>query len=319
MGAMADLGALVALVRNAPGLLGKHDLEVVNGLDPSLDGDDGALIPHGDGFFVVCGEAISPPFLLADPYGAGSAAVVTNVSDVRAMGARPHGIVDMLVSPDKDHANRVLEGLRWAADKLGVPILGGHLTLGHQPALSASATGFTKAPLRASNAKAGDILLAAFATDGRYMSDANDFFTALHDRDDDALKTDGEALVEVAEQGFCDAARDISMPGIAGSLLQMAEGANVGARLDLDAIPRPHGVPIERWLLTFPSFGFLLAAPEQHAQEAIDAFARRGLACAACGTFDATHTLKLRLGATSELAWDLTQQPLTGLSPSAGA
>ena len=134
---------------------------------------------------MVCGEAISPPFLLADPYGAGSAAVVTNVCDVRAMGARPHGIVDMLVSPDKDHANQVLEGLRWAADKLGVPILGGHLTLGHAPALSASATGFTKAPLRASNAKPGDILLAAFATDGRYMSDANDFFTALHDRDDD--------------------------------------------------------------------------------------------------------------------------------------
>jgi selenophosphate synthetase-related protein len=171
---MSDLDDLVALVRTAPGLLGKRDLEIVSGLDPSLDGDDGALIAHGDGFFVVCGEAISPPFLLADPYGAGSAAVVTNVSDVRAMGARPHGIVDMLVSPDRAHADRVLEGLRWAADKLGVPILGGHLTLGHAPALSASATGFTRAPLSAANAKPGDILLAAFATDGRYMSDAND-------------------------------------------------------------------------------------------------------------------------------------------------
>ena len=94
------------------------------------------------------------------------------------------------------------------------------------------------------------------------MSDANDFFTALHDRDDDALKTDGEALVEVAERGLCHAARDISMPGIAGSLLQMAEGANVGARLDLDATPAAGRRPIERWLLTFPSFGFLLAAPE---------------------------------------------------------
>src|ERR1044072_4392797 len=115
MAAMAELDALVALVITAPGLLGKRDLEVVNGLDPSLDGDDGALIPHGDRFFVVCGEAISPPSLLADPYGAGSAAVVTNISDVRAMGARPHGIVDMLVSPDQEHANRVLDGLCWAA------------------------------------------------------------------------------------------------------------------------------------------------------------------------------------------------------------
>jgi selenophosphate synthetase-related protein len=109
------------------------------------------------------------------------------------------------------------------------------------------------------------------------------------------------------------------MPGIAGSLLQFIEGANAGAHLDLDALPKPEGVPIERWLLTFPSFGFLLAAPERHAQQAIDTFTRRGLAAAACGSFDATRTLTLRRGQATELAWDLTQQPLTGLSPSAGA
>ena len=179
MAAMADLDALVALVTTAPGLLGKRDLEVVQRLDAGIDGDDAALVAHGDGFIVICGEAISPPFLLADPFGAGSAAVVTNVSDVRAMGARALGVVDMLVSPDKAHAEAVLDGLKWASDRLGVPILGGHLTLGHAPALSASCTGFTKAPLRATAAKPGDVLLAAFAIDGRYMSDANDFFTAL--------------------------------------------------------------------------------------------------------------------------------------------
>src|SRR5690349_12128299 len=128
---MAAMEDLVALVTTAPGLLGKRDLDLVR--DLADDGDDAALIPHEDGFIVTCGEAISPPFLLADPFGAGAAAVVTNVSDVRAMGARPHGIVDMLVSPDRDHAQRVLEGLRWASDQLGVPILGGHLTLGHAP------------------------------------------------------------------------------------------------------------------------------------------------------------------------------------------
>jgi selenophosphate synthetase-related protein len=235
------------------------------------------------------------------------------------MGGRPLALVDMLVSPDRAHAERVLDGIAWAADLLGVPVVGGHVTIGHAPALSASCTGSARRPLRSSAAAPGDVLLAAFALDGRWMSETQPFWTSLHDRAPELLREDGETLVEVAERGLCHAARDVSMPGIAGSLLQMAEGANVGARLDLDAIPRPHGVPIERWLLTFPSFGFLLAAPEQHAQEAIDTFARRGLACAACGTFDATRTLTLRLGATSELAWDLTQQPLTGLSPSAGA
>ncbi len=308
---MGLMDELVAAVRTAPGLLGKRDLQVVKRL--GVDGDDAAAVPHGDGYLIVCGEAMSPPFLKADPFGAGAAAVVTNVSDVRAMGGTPLAIVDMLISPDAEHANTVLDGMTWASGKLGVPIVGGHLTLGHEPALSASCTGFAKRPLRASNAQPGDTLVAAFATDGRWMSETQPFWTSLHDRADDLLRTDGDALVEIAEAGLAHAARDVSMPGIAGSLLQMIEGAGCGANLNVEAIPRPDGAPIERWLMVFPSFGFLLAT--RRPADVLDVFARRGLAAAVCGSFDDTRVLRL-----NELpAWDLNETPLTGLSPSAGA
>jgi hypothetical protein len=312
---MPDLDALVAAVRSAPGLLSKRDLQLVRRL--GIDGDDAALVPHGDGFLVLCGEAMSPPFLEADPFSAGAAAVVTNVSDVRAMGGRPLAIVDMLVSPDHAHAQRVLDGIAWASEKLGVPVVGGHLTIGHEPALSASCTGFARAPLRASSARPGDALVAAFAIDGRWMSETEPFWTALHDRDPASLRTDGDALVEVAEAGLAHAARDVSMPGIAGSLLQLIEGAGCGATLDVDAIPRPAHAPLERWLLTFPSFGFLLATTDP--ARTCEAFARRGLAAAACGTFDDTRVLRLASGGETRPAWDLAATPLTGLSPSAGA
>jgi selenophosphate synthetase-related protein len=312
---MPDLEAVVAAVRSAPGLLGKRDIKVVERLGASIDGDDAALVPHRGEYLVICGEAISPPFLRADPFGAGSAAVVTNVSDVRAMGGRPLALVDMLVSPDREHAERVLDGIAWAADLLGVPVVGGHLTIGEEPALSASCTGVASKPLRAANAKPGDVLLAAFALDGRYMSDTRPFFTALHDRSPHQLRDDGEALVEVAENGLCHAARDVSMPGIAGSLLQMIEGAGCGALLDLDRLPRPDGTGLERWLLTFPSFGFLLASPPEHAEAARAPFTRRGLACAACGVFDDTRVLRLRSDGAEAPAWDLAAAPLTGLAP----
>ncbi len=316
---MSDLKALVEAVRSAPGLLGKRDVRIVERF--GIDGDDAALIPHGDGFLVVCGEAISPPFLAADPFGAGTAAVVTNVSDVRAMGGRPLAIVDMLVSPDREHADTVLDGIAWASERLGVPVVGGHVTIGHDPALSASCTGVARAPLRGSAAQPGDTLLAAFAIDGRYMSATRPFFTALHDRTPEQLRDDGEALVEVAEAGLCHAARDVSMPGVAGSLLQMLEGAGCGAVLDLDRLPRPDGAPLERWLLTFPSFGFLLAARPENAEAVAWAFTRRGLACAPCGEFDRTRVLRLRRRGAEAPAWDLARTPLTGLggSPSAGA
>jgi uncharacterized protein len=318
---MSDLEALAQAVRSAPGLLGKRDVQVVERF--GVDGDDAALVPHRGEYLVVCGEAISPPFLEADPYGAGSAAVVTNVSDVRAMGGRPLALVDMLVSPDRQHADTVLDGIAWASELLGVPVVGGHVTIGHPPALSASCTGVATTPLRGNAARPGDVLLAAFALDGRYMSDTRPFFTALHDRPPERLRTDGEALVEVAEQGLCHAARDVSMPGVAGSLLQMIEGAGCGAVLDLDRLPRPGDAGLERWLLTFPSFGFLLAARPEHVERATAAFTDRGLACAACGAFDDTMTLRLAAGGAEAPVWDLARTPLTGLgpagSPSAGA
>jgi selenophosphate synthetase-related protein len=320
---MPDLQALVAAVRSAPGLLGKRDISAIERLGGAIDGDDAALVEYRGEYLVVCGEAISPPFVRADPFGAGTAAVVTNVSDVRAMGGRPLALVDMLVSPDRAHAERVLEGIAHASDLLGVPVVGGHLTIGEEPALSASCTGVAKAPLRAAAARPGDVLLAAFALDGRYMSASRPFFSALGDRAPERLRDDGEALVEVAEAGWCHAARDVSMPGIAGSLLQMIEGAGCGARLDLDRLPRPDGAPLDRWLLTFPSFGFLLAAPEAHVGAACAAFTRRGLACAPCGTFDDTRVLRLATGGSEAPVWDLAGTPLTGLgragSPSAGA
>jgi selenophosphate synthetase-related protein len=312
----AELEALAAMVRTAPGLLAKRDLELLAKLDSDIDGDDAALIPHGDEHIVVCGEAIAPGFVASDPRAAGAAAVVTNVSDVRAMGGRPLAIVDMLVSPDREHAEAVLEGLRSASRLLGVPIAGGHLTLGHAPALSASCTGVVRTPLRGSAARPGDVLLAAFSLEGSYLNDDGTFFSSLRARSPELLRTDGEALVEVAEQGLCHAARDVSMPGVAGSLLQMIDTAGCGAVLDVEQLPRPGETPLARWLLTFPSFGFLLAARPEHVEAARSVFTRRGLACAPCGEFEEGRALRLAAGSSSVEVWDLMRDPLT--RPAAG-
>jgi uncharacterized protein len=310
---VVDLDAVAARLRAFEGLRGKRGLRLVHGL-PGLDGgDDAALIPHGDGFLVVCAEAISPALLAADPFAAGVAALVTNVSDVRAMGGRPLAIVDTLVSPGEEHAARVLEGLAWASRLFDVPVVGGHLTLGHPPALSAACTGTATRPLRAASARPGDVLLAAFCLEGAYRGDLG-VFTSLRDRAPERLRDDGEALVEVAEAGLCHAARDVSMPGVAGSLLQLLELAGCGATLDLDRLPRPPEVPVEPWLETFPSFGFVLAATAETAAAACAAFTRRGLVCAACGSFDDSRRLRLSSGGGEATVWDLAAEPLTGLA-----
>ena len=289
---MPELEQLAASVRAAPALQSKRELAVLRRLPGVADGDDAALVPHAGAFLVVCGEALHPAFVRSDPRAAGAAAVVTNAADVRAMGGRPLALVDMLVSPDRAHAEAVLDGLAWAAGLLGVDVVGGHLTIGHEPALSASCTGVAERPLRSRDARPGDALLAAFALEGQYRGDTS-FFSSLRDRPPERLRDDGEALVELAASGLCRAARDISMPGTAGSLLQLVEAAGCGATLDLERLPRPAQVPVARWLMTFPSFGFLLAVPPEHAAEAAEPFVQRGLACAECGRLDDSGVLRL--------------------------
>jgi selenophosphate synthetase-related protein len=314
---MSDLEKLAETIRAAPAMAAKRELALVRRLGTQLDGDDGAAIAHGGEYLILCGEAILPAFVRSDPHAAGAAAVITNVSDVRAMGGRPVGLLDMLVSPDRAHAEAVLDGIVWAAGLLGVEIVGGHLTLGHEPALSATCTGIATRPLFARDATPGDDLLAAFSLEGRYTPGTT-YFSSLRDRDPRSLKDDGEALVEVAESGCAHAARDISMPGIAGSLLQMLETAGCGATLELERIPRPADVPIDRWMLSFPSFGFLIAVPPGRAAEAAGPFERRGLACARCGRLDDSGVLRLAASGETAQVWDLGAEPFTQLRSDRG-
>jgi hypothetical protein len=309
---VADLARFAEIIRTAPGLLSKRELALIAHVLPRIDGDDASVLQLGDGRVVVAGEAIVPWLVESDPFAAGAAAVVTNVSDIRAMGGRPRALVDTLVSPDRGHAERVLEGLAWASELLGVEVVGGHLTLGGPPALSAFCTGVVTTPLRASGARPGDTLVAAFCLEGRYDGTAP-FFSSLRERSAEQLRDDGEALVEAAERSLAHAARDVSMPGVGGSLLQLLELAGCGATLEVERLPRPQGVPLERWLVTFPSFGFVLATSPQHADATCQLFRTRGLAADTVGQVDDTRVLRITAGREAATVWDLAREPLTGL------
>jgi selenophosphate synthetase-related protein len=101
------------------------------------------------------------------------------------------------------------------------------------------------------------------------------------------------------------------MGGLFGSLLMLLEASNVGARLDIAAVPRPPGVDPTRWLLTFPSYGFLLSVAPGRRDEVLAAFAARELAAAVVGSVDASRALVLSAQGETELAWDLSCDGLT--------
>ena len=313
-----NLSALAASVRDHPGLRGKRDLAAV-AATLGGDGDDAAVVPDGDGHLVMAAEAIWPPFVAAQPRVAGVAGVVTVLNDLAATGARPIALLDCLVAASGDVAREILEGLRIGAALYGVPVVGGHATVEASagPGLSTFAVGRARAPLSARNARPGDAVCLAACVEGEMVSGPEGlFFSHLRGPRRDRAAADLLLLADAADAGEAWAARDVSMPGVAGSLLQFCESAGgLGCALDLDALPVPPGVPLGEWLLCFPSYGFLLAGdPDALAAR----FGAAGLTLARVGTLDGTGALRLRAGGREEPVWDLSTEDLTGLRPPAG-
>src|SRR5437867_5893708 len=260
------LGAIVAAVRRHPGIRNKAPLVLVADVLGWSDwrggpGDDGAVVAAGDATLVVGGEALWPPFVDADPFAAGVAAVLANVNDLAAMGAVPLAVVDTIVASEAT-ARRALEGMHHASALYQVPVVGGHLTI-HDGPPAVSAFGLGWAPsghvLSATHVEAGQHLLLACCTEGEMRADFP-FFGSFAARGE-GLGGDVRTLAVVAGSGAAVAAKDVSMAGLVGSLAMLLECNRLGVTLELDGLPRPDGIALADWLVCFPCFAFLLCAP----------------------------------------------------------
>jgi selenophosphate synthetase-related protein len=319
---VADLADLAERLRSLPGVRAKADIGLVAEVLGDGDwyagpGDDGAVLPDGAGSVVAGGEAILPAFVAADPYGAGIAAVLANVNDLAAMGARPVALLDTVVGPEA-LVREVLRGMRWAADRYDVPIVGGHLTrTDGPPALSAFGIGRADRVLSATAAAAGQALVLGCCLDGAMRPDFP-FFRSFDQRGD-RLAGDVRLLADLAASGAAVAAKDVSMAGLVGSLAMLLEPGRLGVTVDLDALPVPAGVPLADWLSCFPAYAFLLTCPAERVADCLAGFAGRELTAAVIGELDGSGEVRLADGGASVTVFDLRREGVTNLRAHRGA
>ena len=314
---MATLDEIVSTVRTSPAMAQKAAIKVVREVLGAGDwlagtGDDGAVVDAGGGRqVVVCGEAIFPPFFDRDPYGAGVAAVLTNVNDLAAMGARPLAIVDTITG-DEAHCRASLEGMRYASGLYQVPIVGGHLTLTDgPPALSAFGVGSCIRPLSSAAAAPGQRLGLLACLEGEMRQDFP-FFRSFEQRGD-RLAGDVRLLADLAEREICVAAKDVSMAGLLGSLGMLLEPSRCGVTLELSSLPCPADVPLLRWLTCFPCFAFLVCLPAERLGDCEAAARERDLSFTDLGTLDGSGLLRLVHGDQVATVADLGTDDITGL------
>ncbi|MGH9118157.1 MAG: AIR synthase related protein [Acidimicrobiales bacterium] len=315
---MADLtlDELVSRLRDHAGLRSKRPIAMVREVFGATDwiagpGDDGAVVDDGDGRLVVCGEAMYPPFAATDPYGAGVAAVLTNVNDVAAMGGVPLAVVDTIVG-EESACRGALEGMRYASQLYQVPIVGGHLTIAAQPlSVAAFAVGRCPVPLSSTAAAPGQRLGLLVCLDGEMRTDFP-FFRSFVERGE-RLGGDVRLLAELAGAGTCVAAKDVSMAGMFGSLAMLLEPSGCGVAIAESAVPCPEGVDLAQWLVAFPCFAFLVCTTAELEPRCCDAAEGRGLSYASLGELDATGRIELARDGERRTVIDLGREDVTGL------
>ncbi len=311
-----DLSHLVETVRNHTGTKGKGAISrasrFIRPNDPIHGpGDDGAIVEMAGQKVVACGEAISPPFVEGDPYGAGIAAILANVNDVAAMGGLPTGIVNTVVGPPAV-VTQVLLGLEDAAAMYDVPIIGGHLTDSTGPcALSAFALGHAEQVLSMAHVRPGQALLLACCLEGEMRKDFP-FFTSI-ERQKHRLASDVRLLARAASLGLAVAAKDVSMAGSLGSLAMLLEYSRCGAELQMDRHPVPADTDPMKWGISFPTYAFWLAAEPETVADCIALFEDRDLTCAQVGWVRSGGKITLSRAGESQVLFDLATESITGL------
>ncbi len=279
-------------------------------------GEDAAVIDDGEEVMLLAADGIWSRLMEADPEWSGYCSVLVNVHDIAAMGGWPVAMVDVLSVNNQEVASAVLSGMRKAIEKFNVPIIGGHL---HPDtpysALDVAILGKARkdSVILSSTAQPGEVVIAAADLDGKAHPKFNINFDSTSFKDRKTLLMQLGAMRELGESGLVKAGKDISNPGMLGTLGMLVETSGVGAVVDVDAIPIPKGLDLQSWLKMYPGMGFVVTTRPENAEEVMKIFSRRGLTPAVIGKVVEDRKLVIRSGKEEAVLFDLAKECVTGI------
>lgn len=203
-------------------------------------GDDSALLtPPPQQQLVICADTLvaGRHFPLdTDPHAIGWKSVAVNLSDIAAMGAKPHSILLALSLPQIDHdwLKGFSQGLYDCCDQFGVSLIGGDTTQAPHLTLSVTALGWVdigKAVQR-SGAQVGDLICVSGTVGDAAF----------------ALKHLGHPLQQRLDYPMPRCALGQALKGLANSMIDVSDGlsqdlghilkaSQKGAILNLEDLP----------------------------------------------------------------------------------
>jgi selenide,water dikinase len=310
-------GVLSEILKNSSGFPVPPQLLV--GIETA---DDAAVYKLNDEQALIATTDFFVP-IVDDPYDFGRIAATNAISDVYAMGGTPIMALALVGMPiDKlplETIGKIIQGGESICAEAGIPIAGGHTIDSVEPIYGLVVMGLVHPSniKRNADARAGDKLILGKPLGVGVLSAAlkkgalDQAGYAAMIENTTKLNKPGKALSELPG---VHALTDVTGFGLLGHLLELARGAGLEARLDMDRIPLLPGVhalassgfvtgasgrnwagyghqvqlaeritPAQQMLLTDPqtSGGLLVACAPDTVDEVLALFAREGFAHAA--------------------------------------
>ncbi|MCQ2056270.1 MAG: methanogenesis marker 2 protein [archaeon] len=321
------LDKIVEAIKTFPGVTRKHTIhEIVKYLPTNSfaniaanEGEDAAAIEYGDNYLLFAADGIMESLLKINPFYAGYFAVLVNINDIAAMGGRALAMVDVMSVKDERICSQILKGMEYAVKKFNVPIVGGHTHPDCQyHAIDISIIGTVpKADIiLSSTAKCGDDIIFAMDTYGFFPPDLKYAYDTTTNKEDKLVRSQIEAMHEIASKRLVHAAKDISNPGCIGTMGMLLESSGKGGCVDIDKIPVPSGnVDLIQWILSYQGYGFVLSCSPKNSQEVIDIFKNVECEGAIVGKVNDSQIFSLKMGTEEKILFDFNNDIITGCNP----
>jgi len=318
---------IAMIVREYEGVVRKHAIgEMVKAIridSPDIIasfGEDAAVIDHGDEVLLLAADGIWSRLMEADPYWAGYCSVLVNIHDIAAMGGRPLAMVDVFSIADSSIQKQTIAGMHDASLQFGVPIVGGHLhpdTPYSVIDVAILGVAEKEAVIYSHTAEVDDKIVVAVDLTGRVHPSCILNWDSVTMKSPGYVRAQIQMLVSLAKDKLVTAGKDISNPGVIGTLGMLLEVSGKGADIDLDAIPRPdlraNNMTFEQWVRIYPGMGFVLTMKGEHIDEVIKRFSQVGMTAGVIGTVDSSRELRVSYDGDNSSVFDFTHNGIMRL------
>ncbi|NVM04709.1 MAG: methanogenesis marker 2 protein [Candidatus Helarchaeota archaeon] len=326
-----NLEVIAESIRNFDGVKRKKGIAIsIKPLEETLNlgnakviksfGEDAAVfeVPNYDNdYFLLAMDGMWDKLVEADPWLAGYFSILVNVNDIVVKGGTPLALLNIISTTDDSFTREMMDGIVEGCKKFSVPMVGGHYhPRANNNSLSVAILGKVKktAVLFSDSAEVGDSILMGIDMDGSFNTKFKYAFNTTQHKNPSQINKIFQTWWDITQKGLASAGKDISNPGILGTLGMLLDASEKGGRVNILNIPKPDNIDLDTWLKAYPGYGVIFTSKKENVEEIIRIYSNFSITTKEIGIVDESKKLIIENGTSSVELFDLTKINLSGKS-----